>query len=126
MVERIYGVYDLKAERVLNDVLFIFPNDAAASRMFVDSVRNPESTLAKHPEDFVLVSFGEFGADELSGRAVLVSNVRALLDAPILSALAVIQMDEEAKRRVAEMDVRPNVVGNVPVVPGVNGELALR
>lgn len=57
MYARIYGIFDSKAENVLGPLMF-FSSDAAASRTFVDIVRDEKSQVFAHPEDYDLRFFG--------------------------------------------------------------------
>lgn len=64
MITRIYSVYDNKAEAYMAP--FTTSNAGLALRTFADTVNNPDSIFAKHPDDFVLFELGTF--DDVSGR----------------------------------------------------------
>lgn len=65
MKQKLYVVYDLKAECPLG-VIQWFSNDAAAVRMFESICRAPNTMLAEHPEDFVLLCLGVIDLTTLS------------------------------------------------------------
>ncbi|AZL82679.1 nonstructural protein [Apis mellifera associated microvirus 3] len=60
---RVFAVYDAKAE--VYNAPFFTQTVGLALRGFTDEVRNPDSMLNKHPEDFSLFEIGEF--DQLTG-----------------------------------------------------------
>lgn len=60
---KMFVVYDDKAKAYLQP--FFFPEIGQAVRFLHDSISDPQSMLAKHPEDFSLFYCGEF--DSLSG-----------------------------------------------------------
>lgn len=63
MKKRIYAVYD----RITQDTvgpLWLHAHDAAAIRMFSDVAQLPNSQIAAHPADFVLVKLGEMEITE--------------------------------------------------------------
>lgn len=66
MEEYIYGIYDLKALRLLSGMMLIQPSDAAATRWFVDILSVQGTTQNSHPEDFVLVRLGTIEMDGLA------------------------------------------------------------
>lgn len=57
----IYSIKDTKAEVFLPP--FYVRNNGEAIRVFDDCVQNPDTNLAKHPEDFYLFKLGEFDQD---------------------------------------------------------------
>lgn len=59
----IYAVRDIKADAFMQ--IMSFANDAVASREFGNVVRQQESFLAKHPEDYALYRLGS--VDESKG-----------------------------------------------------------
>lgn len=56
-MKNIYGIYD-NVSRTLAGPLHIFPADAAAVRMFGDIASDPQTLIARHPQDFDLVRLG--------------------------------------------------------------------
>lgn len=99
MYDRLYGVYDYKAERVEGPLL-PFPSDASACRMFVDLVHSQGTAIAAHPGDYALCMFGTFVRLE-SGRLVVVPSVDLPTDVPILTGQAVVDADAAAARAQA-------------------------
>jgi len=65
MKVRIYGFHDKAAETFIGDTagLVLFKHDAVALRTFGDLVRQDGSIFQKHPEDFELITLGEFDTD---------------------------------------------------------------
>lgn len=64
--EYIYGVYDLKALRLVSGIMQVIPSDAAATRWFIDLLSTPNTVTNQHPEDFVLVRLGTIEMDSLA------------------------------------------------------------
>jgi len=60
----LYTIWDKVAESVQGGV-HVFPHDAVAIRFFRDIMDAPDTSLAKHPEDYELHCVGSFlpGAD---------------------------------------------------------------
>lgn len=56
--KRLYQVYDIVAETVIGGIVQE-SNDAPAIRAFTDALRNKDSLLAQHPEDYQLLALGE-------------------------------------------------------------------
>lgn len=54
----VYSVFDSKA--AVYGVPFFMPKDAMAVRAFTDLANDPNSTVAKHPEDYTLFKIGEY------------------------------------------------------------------
>lgn len=63
MIKQIFSVQDVKVSVFYPPV--VLHNEAEARRMMSDVVRNPETQIAKHVEDFRLFRLGEF--DDNSG-----------------------------------------------------------
>ncbi len=86
MIVRIYGFHDKAASMFIGDTagLVLFKHDAVALRQFGDLCRQEGSIFAKHPQDFELVSLGEFDTDTgviepwASGPAVLATAAQVL------------------------------------------------
>lgn len=57
----IFSVYDSKAE-VFNTPMFL-PAKGQATRAFGDQANDPNSEIAKHPEDYTLFVIGEYESD---------------------------------------------------------------
>nr|UXQ88035.1 MAG: nonstructural protein [Microvirus sp.] len=55
---KIFTVYDHKAKAHLPP--FFLPQDGMAERTFSDCCNNPEHQFGAHPEDYTLMSIGEF------------------------------------------------------------------
>lgn len=74
MILSLYAVKDAKAGAFMQP--FVAPNDASATRSFVDAVKSPKdsSAIAKWPEDHVLYRLADW--DDNSG-------VIRSLDAPV-------------------------------------------
>lgn len=66
MLRQLFSVFDKKAERFFPP----FPSDnvATACRSFLQLLKDPQSVLAQHPEDYVLYRVGDY--DERSGDLV--------------------------------------------------------
>lgn len=58
---KIFSVFDSKAEN-FNTPVFM-PTEGQALRSFDDMVKNKESEISKHPEDYTLFVLGEFDSD---------------------------------------------------------------
>lgn len=56
MESKLYTIYDQKAEIYLPP--FCFPTHGAAVRAFTETVNDPQSNIAKHPEDYNLFYIG--------------------------------------------------------------------
>lgn len=65
MTARIYGFHDKKAQAFIGDAagLVLLKNDVVALRQFADLCKQPDSMFARHPEDYELVSLGEFDSE---------------------------------------------------------------
>lgn len=59
-MNRLYQIYDKKAESVVGPIMSC-KADAVAIRAFSDNMRQADSPLAQHPEDFDLLLIGEQG-----------------------------------------------------------------
>lgn len=58
----IYAVRDLVADYILSGLIMEY-TDAPAIRAFHDALANPQSMLAQHPKDYVLLDLGEINLD---------------------------------------------------------------
>lgn len=58
VTKRLYQVYDIVAGTVIGGIVQE-TNDAPAIRSFTDALRNKDSILAQHPEDYQLLLLGE-------------------------------------------------------------------
>ncbi len=58
MLYQMYTIRDIKAEVYLPP--FHSHNDATAKRMFTESVNDPNSPLAAHPQDYWLFAIGSY------------------------------------------------------------------
>lgn len=58
MKQRLYSVYDKKAESF--GVPFASPNDATAIRIVQNTARTPETNINMNPEDYLLYSVALF------------------------------------------------------------------
>lgn len=58
MILRAYSLYDCKA--LIYSPPFYAATDAAAVRMVSDTVADPNTSLSRHPTDYVLFMVGEF------------------------------------------------------------------
>lgn len=61
---QVFSIRDVKAE-AFSQSPFFFRSIGEAQRVFGDEVKNPESQLGKHPEDFQLFHIGEY--DQTTG-----------------------------------------------------------
>lgn len=59
----LYGVFDSKSGTIIG-MMFFSAAPAAAIRDFKDSVTDPKSQMARHPEDFDLYCYGHTVPDE--------------------------------------------------------------
>lgn len=55
--EKLYSIYDNKAESCIAGIIRV-QNHEVARRHFHDALRNTESPLAQHPEDYDLIYLG--------------------------------------------------------------------
>ena len=58
MLQKIFAIYDSKAESFTNPVYL--NSTGLAVRTFSDSVQDPESQFAKHPADYTLFELGTY------------------------------------------------------------------
>lgn len=58
MIHKIFSIYDKKAEAYMPP--FMMQTKGQAMRSFVDLVKDPQSSVNKHPGDFELYEIGEF------------------------------------------------------------------
>lgn len=65
MKVRIYGFHDRASQSFIGDTagLVLFKHDAVAIRTFGDLCRQEGSIFAKHPQDYELISLGEFDTE---------------------------------------------------------------
>lgn len=63
MTNNIYAVKDKKAEAFIPQ-LITHSHDAVAVRFFTDMLRDPQTALAKHPEDYDLYRLGQVDLDQ--------------------------------------------------------------
>lgn len=64
MILKMYSIYDIKGQ--LYAPPYFANNIGSATRMFDGACRDPNTQLAKYPEDFRLFELGEF--DDNTGR----------------------------------------------------------
>lgn len=57
-VQKMFAIYDNKTEAF--NAPFFAPTDGAATRMIQDALADPNTQLARHPQDFNLFHVGEF------------------------------------------------------------------
>lgn len=65
-LQRLYLIFDIKSERYFPP--FVVINDAVADRRFCELLAEPDSVLAKHPEDYRLYAIGYF--DDVKGECI--------------------------------------------------------
>lgn len=58
MIHQVFTVYDSKAEAYLQP--FFSVSKGAAIRSFSDAINDSQSTIGKHPEDYILFALGSF------------------------------------------------------------------
>lgn len=58
LVKGIFSIYDVKARTYSSPMLFVHKGEAI--RVFSDIVKDPKSTVSKHPEDYKLYYLGVF------------------------------------------------------------------
>lgn len=82
MIIKYYSIYDRKA------LIFMPPfhalTDAAAVRSVQDAMEDPQTSLHRHPDDFVLFAVGEF--DDAKGYYAAPEVVRHVVDVASLVA----------------------------------------
>lgn len=74
MIIRMYSVYDNRAE-IFNAPFFI-PSEGQAIRDFGDLVRDPQSRVSKHPDDYNLVYLGVF--DDSTGTVLPADRIETV------------------------------------------------
>ena len=74
MILQIFSIYDTKAESFNPPVYLTSPG--LAIRSFSDSVQNPESQFAQHPEDYTLFQIGSW--DDQTSKFELLSTPKSL------------------------------------------------
>lgn len=57
-MKKVFTIYDVKAEAYLDP--FMFGSRGLAIRAFSDSLKDPNSQMARYPEDFTLMELGSF------------------------------------------------------------------
>jgi hypothetical protein len=80
----IYVVYDRLAQMALGGPLF-FAHDGPAVRFFRDVMADKSTSVAKFPQDHVLLKVGEFNEDEVEAsdvQVVMTGTLAAELNAP--------------------------------------------
>ena len=103
----IYTVYDNLAET--HATPFFAVNDDVARRSFVDLVADSRTTVAQHPDDFILFCVGSFDSDtghtEDSSRRRVVDGVSATLEVKRLAKFrASIQHEVDESEEQKRMD----------------------
>lgn len=63
MILNAYTIYDVKSQSYSQPIYAV--NDDVIKRLIVDSLMLPDSTLCRHPEDFIVYYIGFF--DDLFG-----------------------------------------------------------
>jgi len=63
MIINLYAIYDSKAEAYL--MPFFMQNDGILHRTALDTLQDPSSLFAKHPEDYIMYHLGTY--DDQSG-----------------------------------------------------------
>ena len=74
MLQKIFAIYDSKAESFTNPVYL--NSTGLAVRTFSDSVQDPESQFAKHPADYTLFELGTY--DDQTAEFKLLSTPKSL------------------------------------------------
>jgi len=74
MLQKIFAIYDSKAESFTNPVYL--NSTGLAVRTFSDSVQDPESQFAKHPADYTLFELGTY--DDNSAEFKLLPTPKSL------------------------------------------------
>lgn len=74
MIQKIFSVYDQKAEAYLPP--FYLPTRAMAIRTFGDCANSADHQFSKHPQDYLLVELGEW--DDNSGSFELYPALKSL------------------------------------------------
>lgn len=83
MMLNVYCVFDRVAESVQGGV-HVFPLDAVAIRFFRDVMDAPDTSLAKHPEDYDLICLGFL---ESEGPALVSVGPRTVLTGASIVAM---------------------------------------
>ena len=65
MFQRLYCIYDFKAEAPVNKFFQAFSTDGEATRMFAAVVQGPGTLVSEHPADFGLLFVGTVNFDTL-------------------------------------------------------------
>lgn len=71
MFDRLYAVYDVKAEGLAGPQLFTTPTDGVAGRSFIELLKTPGTVMHQHPQDFNLICLGVVKPDEHGRLSVL-------------------------------------------------------
>ena len=74
MLQKIFTIYDSKAESYSNPVYL--NSTGLAVRTFSDSVQDPESPFAQHPADYTLFELGTY--DDSNAKFDLLSTPKSL------------------------------------------------
>jgi hypothetical protein len=74
MLQKLFAIYDSKAESFTNPVYL--SSTGLAVRTFSDSVQDPESQFAKHPADYTLFELGTY--DDQTAEFNILSTPKSL------------------------------------------------
>ena len=75
----IYGLYSIKDAKTSFMLVTLDVNNASAIRNFEHAVRQPDSLLRSHPNDYSLYHVGDFDTD--SGHLIPCFPIEQLVDA---------------------------------------------
>lgn len=88
MIQNCYSIYDRKA--LVYSPPFYAVNHGAAIRMVTDAVADPNTSLARHPADYVLYCVGAW--DDAKGRLHAVDPLDHVID--VISTVSVSRQAE--------------------------------
>lgn len=76
------NLFSVKDHKIGFTTVFVAPNNAAAIRMFGDTVRDKSSILGQHPEDYALYGLGTMDDDtgELKSETKFLENAIAFTE----------------------------------------------
>ena len=84
MIQNLYGLYDKVAKSLIGGV-HLLPHDAVAVRAMRDTMSNPQTDLARHPDDFELLCLG--AVDMETGEIRVPEFREVVMSGSLLSAM---------------------------------------
>lgn len=76
------NLYAIKDHKIGFGTIFTAPNNAAAIRMFGETVRDPQTFIHKYPEDYALFAIGKMddNTGEVTSETFFLENATAFAE----------------------------------------------